>query len=83
MARLSTKKLTLASNTSNASANNSTTTTTTTTAVANRHSSSVFALLAQSQIVQLKEAFNLIDYDGDGYIGMEDLKNIFISLGKY
>merc|ERR1711900_41394 len=31
---------------------------------------------------ELKEAFTMIDQDRDGFIGMEDLKDMFSSLGR-
>ena len=46
-----------------------------------RHCSNVFALLSQSQISEFKEAFTLIDRDGDGFIQKQDLEDILSSLG--
>lgn len=36
----------------------------------------------QKQIVELKEAFSLIDHDTDGFIDREDLKDMLGSLGQ-
>lgn len=36
----------------------------------------------QKQIVELKEAFSLIDHDTDGFIDREDLKDMLASLGQ-
>lgn len=49
--------------------------------LAARHCSNVFALLSQSQISEFKEAFTLIDRDGDGFIQKQDLEDILNSLG--
>jgi len=38
--------------------------------------------LSQRQMQELKEAFTMIDQDRDGFIGMEDLKDMFSSLGR-
>lgn len=35
----------------------------------------------QEQIAEFKEAFNLIDYDHDGFIGKNDLEETYNSLG--
>lgn len=43
----------------------------------------MFALLSQGQISEFKEAFSLIDRDGDGFIQKEDLKDILSSLGQF
>jgi myosin regulatory light chain 12 len=42
----------------------------------------VFTLFETPQIQQFKEAFSLIDQDGDGIVSEADLKNIFASLGE-
>lgn len=38
-----------------------------------------------SQLVpeQIKEAFSLLDKDGDGVIGISDLQSMLLSLGTY
>ncbi|KAF8516703.1 hypothetical protein BU17DRAFT_50636 [Hysterangium stoloniferum] len=48
---------------------------------ARREPSGVFSLFQTPQIQQFKEAFSLIDQDGDGIISEQDLKGIFASLG--
>ncbi|KAF8488533.1 EF-hand [Gautieria morchelliformis] len=48
---------------------------------ARREPSGVFSLFQTPQIQQFKEAFSLIDQDGDGLISEQDLKGIFLSLG--
>jgi len=48
---------------------------------ARREPSGVFSLFQTPQIQQFKEAFSLIDQDGDGMISEQDLKGIFGSLG--
>lgn len=47
-----------------------------------RATSNVFAMFEQSQIQEFKEAFNIIDQNRDGFIDLEDLKNMFDSLGQ-
>lgn len=49
---------------------------------ARREPSGVFSLFQTSQIQQFKEAFSLIDQDGDGIVTEADLKGIFGSLGN-
>jgi len=49
---------------------------------ARREPSGVFSLFQTPQIQQFKEAFSLIDQDGDGIVSEQDLKGIFASLGK-
>ena len=49
---------------------------------ARREPSGVFSLFQTPQIQQFKEAFSLIDQDGDGLISEQDLKGIFSSLGE-
>ncbi|RPD65148.1 EF-hand protein [Lentinus tigrinus ALCF2SS1-7] len=48
---------------------------------ARREPSGVFSLFSPPQIQQFREAFSLIDHDGDGLVGEQDLKHIFSSLG--
>jgi Ca2+-binding EF-hand superfamily protein len=43
----------------------------------------VFSLFQTAQIQQFKEAFSLIDQDGDGIVSEQDLKAIFASLGAF
>jgi myosin regulatory light chain 12 len=40
-------------------------------------------LFQPPQVQQFKEAFSLIDQDGDGIVTEEDLKRIFASLGQF
>ena len=47
-----------------------------------RQNSNVFAMFDQSQIQEFKEAFSLIDQDGDGFIESGDLKDMLASLGQ-
>ncbi|KAI0979706.1 hypothetical protein GJ496_004971 [Pomphorhynchus laevis] len=42
----------------------------------------MFAFFDQKQIQEYKEAFTMMDQDRDGVIGSEDLKEIYMSLGK-
>lgn len=49
---------------------------------ARREPSGVFSLFQAPQIQQFKEAFQLIDHDKDGWVGEQDLKEIFASLGR-
>ncbi|CAB54151.1 Myosin II regulatory light chain Rlc1 [Schizosaccharomyces pombe] len=49
---------------------------------AKRASSGAFAQLTSSQIQELKEAFALLDKDGDGNIGREDVKTMLTSLNQ-
>lgn len=46
-----------------------------------REPSGVFSLFQPPQIQQFREAFSLIDHDGDGVVSEQDLKHIFTSLG--
>ncbi|KAH8099252.1 EF-hand protein [Cristinia sonorae] len=46
-----------------------------------REPSGVFSLFQPPQIQQFREAFSLIDHDGDGVVNEHDLKHIFTSLG--
>ena len=48
---------------------------------ARREPSGVFSLFSPPQIQQFREAFSLIDHDGDGLVSEQDLKHIFASLG--
>jgi myosin regulatory light chain 12 len=48
-----------------------------------REPSGVFTLFQPAQVQQFREAFSLIDQDGDGLVSDEDLKRIFASLGTY
>lgn len=45
--------------------------------------SNVFAMFGQDEIQELKEAFNLIDQNHDGFIDSADLHNMFASLGRF
>jgi len=38
--------------------------------------------LSQRQMQELKEAFTMIDQDRDGFIGVDDLKDMYSSLGR-
>ncbi len=49
---------------------------------ARREPSGVFTLFQPPQVQQFKEAFSLIDQDGDGIVTEDDLKRIFASLGQ-
>ncbi|KZS95914.1 EF-hand [Sistotremastrum niveocremeum HHB9708] len=46
-----------------------------------REASGVFSLFQTPQIQQFKEAFSLIDQDGDGIVNEQDLRGIFTNLG--
>ncbi|OBZ78691.1 Myosin regulatory light chain 12B [Grifola frondosa] len=46
-----------------------------------REPSGVFSLFSPAQIQQFREAFSLIDHDGDGIASEQDLKHIYSSLG--
>ncbi|RNA27480.1 myosin regulatory light polypeptide 9 [Brachionus plicatilis] len=48
---------------------------------AQRATSNVFAMFEQSQVQEFKEAFNMFDQDRDGVISVDDLKEIYMSLG--
>jgi myosin regulatory light chain 12 len=48
---------------------------------ARREPSGVFSLFQPNQIHLFREAFSLIDHDGDGVVSEQDLKHIFTSLG--
>jgi Ca2+-binding EF-hand superfamily protein len=49
---------------------------------AQRATSNVFAMFEQQQVQEFKEAFGLFDQDRDGTISLEDLKEVYSSLGK-
>lgn len=49
---------------------------------AQRATSNVFAAFPQQQIQEFKEAFSLIDQNRDGFIDIEDLKDMYASLGR-
>jgi len=49
---------------------------------AQRATSNVFAMFPQHQIQEFKEAFTMIDQNRDGFIDIEDLKDMFASLGR-
>jgi myosin regulatory light chain 12 len=49
---------------------------------AQRATSNVFAAFPQQQIQEFKEAFTLIDQNRDGFIDIEDLKDMYASLGR-
>jgi myosin regulatory light chain 12 len=49
---------------------------------AQRATSNVFAMFAQDQIQEFKEAFNMIDHNRDGFIDKDDLHDMLASLGK-
>ncbi|RNA08948.1 myosin regulatory light chain atrial isoform, partial [Brachionus plicatilis] len=49
---------------------------------AQRATSNVFAMFEQSQVQEFKEAFGLMDQDRDGVISVDDLKEVYNSLGK-
>ncbi|VDN33111.1 unnamed protein product [Gongylonema pulchrum] len=46
-----------------------------------RATSNVFAMFDQAQIQEFKEAFNMIDQNRDGFIDVQDLQDMFASLG--
>ncbi|CAF3792514.1 unnamed protein product [Rotaria sordida] len=49
---------------------------------AQRATSNVFSMFDQKQVQEFKEAFNLMDQDRDGTVSMDDLKEVYASLGK-
>lgn len=49
---------------------------------ARREPSGAFQLFQAPQIQQFKEAFSLIDQDGDGIVSEKDLKAVFTNLGE-
>ena len=48
---------------------------------AQRATSNVFAFFDKAQIEEFKEAFKMIDQNGDGFIDKEDLHDMLASLG--
>ena len=49
---------------------------------AQRATSNVFSMFDQKQVQEFKEAFNLMDQDRDGTLSLDDLKEVYASLGK-
>ena len=49
---------------------------------ARREPSGAFQLFQAPQVQQFKEAFSLIDQDGDGIVSEKDLKAVFANLGE-
>ncbi|KAI3388933.1 hypothetical protein SNEBB_006757 [Seison nebaliae] len=49
---------------------------------AQRATSSVFTMFDQHQVQEFKEAFSLMDQDRDGTISVDDLREVYSSLGK-
>ncbi|PAA47766.1 hypothetical protein BOX15_Mlig010589g1 [Macrostomum lignano] len=49
---------------------------------AQRATSNVFAAFPQQQVQEFKEAFTMIDQNRDGFIDVEDLKDMYASLGR-
>ncbi|CAF1191765.1 unnamed protein product [Adineta ricciae] len=49
---------------------------------AQRATSNVFTMFEQKQVQEFKEAFGLMDQDRDGSISLDDLKEVYSSLGK-
>ena len=47
-----------------------------------RQNSNVFHMLTKNQIVQLREAFNLLDVDADSRLSVEDLAAFLSSIGS-
>ena len=47
-----------------------------------RATSNVFAAFPQQQVQEFKEAFTMIDQNRDGFIDIEDLKDMYASLGR-
>jgi Ca2+-binding EF-hand superfamily protein len=47
-----------------------------------RSASNVYSLFEQKQIQEYKEAFGLMDQDRDGVVSVDDLREVFSSLGK-
>lgn len=47
-----------------------------------RSASGAFTQLSSTQIQELKESFQMLDKDGDGVIGNDDLAAMLSSLGK-
>ncbi|CAH4033872.1 unnamed protein product [Pieris brassicae] len=49
---------------------------------AQRATSNVFAMFDQAQILEFKEAFNMVDQNRDGFVDKDDLHDMLASLGK-
>jgi Ca2+-binding EF-hand superfamily protein len=49
---------------------------------AQRATSNVFAMFEEKQVQEFKEAFGLMDQDRDGTISVDDLKEVYNSLGR-
>jgi len=49
---------------------------------AQRTTSNVFAMFSQNQIQEFKEAFTMIDTNRDGFICVDDLKNMYEQTGR-
>jgi myosin regulatory light chain 12 len=47
-----------------------------------RKSKNVLGMFPQAQIQEFKEAFTMIDQNRDGFIDVEDLKDMYASLGQ-
>ena len=47
-----------------------------------RQSSNVFHMLSKNQLIELREAFNLIDRDSDSKLSVEDLTTFLESIGS-
>jgi len=47
-----------------------------------KKSKNVLAMFSQSQIQEFKEAFTMIDQNRDGFIDVDDLKDMYNSLGR-
>ncbi|EOB12165.1 Myosin regulatory light polypeptide 9 [Nosema bombycis CQ1] len=47
-----------------------------------RQNSNIFHMLGKNQIVELREAFNIIDTNGDGIIDKADLEDFLNSIGS-
>lgn len=43
---------------------------------------SALGFLEMEKLLELREAFNVIDLNGDGLIDYEDLKGLFLSMGS-
>ena len=46
-----------------------------------RRSTNVFSSVSKAKIQLFREAFNMIDQDGDGHISKQDLRDVLTSLG--
>jgi len=49
---------------------------------AQRATSNVFAMFEEKQVQEFKEAFGLMDQDRDGTISVDDLREVYNSLGR-